>query len=97
MTDQSEAEYTQRHVAYDLKKFRANRVHRQAGPIAPLRAFSARHAGHHRSVGPTRPARQANPGWVQTTTLPPKPPISIPTDQHYDSVRLALQPLRRPR
>jgi hypothetical protein len=93
MTGQSEAEYTQRHAAYDLKKFRAKefivklgRSRRYQFSLPATRAITTLLVLRDQLVKPILAG-------VQTTTLPPKPPISIPTDQHYHRLRLALQPL----
>jgi hypothetical protein len=53
MTGQSEADYTQRHAAYDLKKFRGKKLITMLGRSRRCEVFLTRHACDHRFVGDT--------------------------------------------
>ena len=93
MTGQSEAGYTQRHAAYDLKKLRGKQLIIKLGrsrryQLSPpaMRAITALLVLRDQVIKPILAG-------AQTDTRLPKPPISTPTDQHYHRVRLALQPL----
>ncbi len=93
MTGQSEADYTQRHAAYDLKKLRGKDLITKLGRsrryhVSPpgMRAIAAMVVLRDHVIKPILAG-------VQTSVRPPKPTISFPNDQHYERLRLALQPL----
>jgi hypothetical protein len=93
MTGQSEADYTQRHAGYDLKKLRGKHLIIKLGrsrryQVSPssMCAVTALHVLREHVIRPVL----AN---VRTTQLHPQPKTSPTLDQHYERLRLDLQPL----
>jgi hypothetical protein len=93
MTGQSQADYTQRHAAYDLKKLRGKqlitkmgRSRRYEASPSSLRAITALHVLRDHVIRPVLAGAQTTPPHTQPN------PSSI-LDQHYQRLRLDLQPL----
>jgi hypothetical protein len=93
MTGQSEADYTQRHAAYDLKKLRGKKLITKLGrsrryevSLPGMRAITALLVIRDQVIKPIVAG-------VQTSARPTKPAISTTLDQHYERIRLQLQPL----
>jgi len=93
MTGQSEADYTQRHAAYDLKKLRGKdlitklgRSRRYAVSPPGMRAITAALVLRDELIKPVLAG-------VRTPAIPKTPTIPIKTDLHYERLRLAFHPL----
>jgi hypothetical protein len=93
MTGQSDAEYTQRHAVYDLKKLRGKQLITRLGrsrryEVSPpgMRAITAMLVLRDHVTQPILAGAQA-------PLRPPRPTITAAADQHYERTRLDLQPL----
>jgi hypothetical protein len=93
MTGQSQADYTQRHAAYDLKKLRGKELITKMGrsrryQVSPssMRAITALHVLREHVIRPILAG-------VRATHPAPQPKLAPTIDQHYERLRLDLQPL----
>jgi hypothetical protein len=93
MTGQLEADYTQRHAAYDLKKLRGKhliakmgRSRRYEASPSKMRAITALHVLRDHVIRPVLAG-------VQTTQPDRQPNTPSTLDQHYQRLCLDLQPL----
>jgi len=93
MTGQSEADYTQRHAAYDLKKLRGKELITKTGrsrryQVSPssMRAITALHVLRDQVIRPLLAG-------VRATQPDPQPKASPALDRYYERLRLDLQPL----
>jgi hypothetical protein len=93
MTGQLEADYTQRHAAYDLKKLRGKQLIAKLGrsrryevSASSMRAVSALYVLRDQVIRPLLAG-------VRTTQPHPQPILAPALDRHYERLRLDLQPL----
>jgi len=93
MTGQAEADYTQRHAAYDLKKLRGKQLITKLGrsrryevSASTMRAVSALYVLRDQVIRPVLAG-------VRTTRQHPQPVRAPALDQHYERLRLDLQPV----
>ena len=93
MTGQAEADYTQRHAAYDLKKLRGKQLITKLGrsrryevSASSMRAVSALYVLRDQVIRPVLAG-------VRIPRQHPQPVRAPALDQHYERLRLDLQPL----
>ena len=93
MTGQAEADYTQRHAAYDLKKLRGKQLITKLGrsrryevSASSMRAVSALYVLRDQVIRPVLAG-------VRTTQPHPQPLLAPALDRHYERLRLDLQPV----
>ena len=93
MTGQSEADYTQRHAAYDLKKLRGKELITKMGRSRRYQVFpSSMRAITAVQVLRDHVIRPLLAG-VRATHPDPQPKPSPALDRHYERLRLDLQPV----
>lgn len=93
MTGQLEADYTQRHAAYDLKKLRGKQLITKLGrsrryevSASSMRAVSALYVLRDQVIRPVLAG-------VRTTQQHPQPLLAPALDRHYERLCLDLQPI----
>jgi hypothetical protein len=93
MTGQAEADYTQRHAAYDFKKLRGKQLITKLGR-------SRRYEVSPRVCAPFLPCTCCATKVIlsvlagfRTTQQHPQPILAPALDRHYERLRLDLQPL----
>ncbi len=93
MTGQAEADYTQRHAAYDLKKLRGKQLITKLGrsrryevSASSMRAVSALYVLRDQVIRPVLAG-------VRTPEKQPQPTLAPALDRYYERLRLDLQPV----